>query len=40
MNAAGVFEQEADWYLLMAGVERELNRLATIGVVSESDAEV
>ena len=40
MNAANVSEQEADWYILRAGSERELSRLATIGVVMNSDDEV
>ena len=40
MNAANISEQEADWYILRAGSERELSRLATIGVVMNSDDEV
>jgi hypothetical protein len=40
MNAANVSEQEADWYILRAGSERELSRLATIGVVMNSGDEL
>ncbi len=32
MNAANISEQEADWYILRSGAERELLRLAAIGV--------
>lgn len=38
MNAADVSEQDADWYILRAGAERELLRLATVSVeVSKTD---
>jgi hypothetical protein len=37
MHSAGVTEQDADWYILRAGAERELNRLATIGVAKETN---
>jgi hypothetical protein len=40
MNAANVSEQEADGYILRAGSERELSRLATIGVVMNSGDEL
>ncbi len=32
MNAANISEQEADWYILRSGAERELLRLAAVGV--------
>jgi hypothetical protein len=32
MNTASVTEQEAEWYILMAGVESELKKLALLGV--------
>lgn len=35
MLAAGVTEQDAEWYILRAGAERELSRLATIGVMND-----
>lgn len=37
--ASGVTEQEADWYLLCAGSERELSRLATIGVAETNEVQ-
>jgi len=32
MNAAALTENEAEWYILMAGVESELKKLALLGV--------
>lgn len=32
MNSASITEQEAEWYILMAGVESELKKLALLGV--------
>lgn len=32
MAAGNVSEQDADWYILRAGAERELERLATVGI--------
>ena len=40
MNAANVTEQDADWYLVRSGTERELTRLATIGVQTPVDVEI
>lgn len=40
MNAANVTEQDADWYIVRSGAERELTRLATIGVKAPVDIEV
>jgi len=37
MNGANVSEQDADWYILRAGAERELSRLATLGVADIND---
>lgn len=37
--ASGVSEQEADWYLLCAGSERELTRLATVGVANSDEVQ-
>lgn len=39
IHAANITEADADWYLLMSGVENELKKLAVIGVQT-SDAPV
>ena len=37
MNVSGVSENDADWYILRAGAERELSRLTTVGVAENID---
>ena len=37
MNTASITEQEAEWYILMAGVESELKKLALLGVRKNED---
>jgi len=37
MNASNISENDADWYILRAGAERELERLAAVGVVEATD---
>jgi hypothetical protein len=37
MHAADISEQDADWYILRSGAERELLRLATISVEQKSN---
>ena len=32
MNAASITEEDATWYIIMAGVESELKKLALLGV--------
>ena len=39
MHAAEISEQDADWYILRAGAERELLRLATVSVEVPSSNE-
>jgi hypothetical protein len=38
MSCADITESEADWYLLMRGVEEELKKLSVLGVKITNDA--
>ena len=40
MIGSGVTEQEADWYILRSGSERELEKLASIGLIKKQKDEV
>jgi hypothetical protein len=35
MHASNITEQDADWYILRAGAERELERLSTISIKND-----
>lgn len=37
MNTSGISENDADWYILRAGAERELEKLSTVGVVEKTN---
>jgi hypothetical protein len=37
MNAANITEEQAAWYLIMAGVQSELRKLALVGVKLKDD---
>lgn len=40
MASVDITDQDSDWYLLCAGIESELKKLYTIGVVDEKSDEV
>lgn len=40
MNAAALTESEAEWYILMAGAEAELKKLALLGVKKDESNSV
>jgi len=37
MRCANIAEADADWYLLMRGVEEELKKLSVLGVVDQNE---
>ena len=38
MHLSNVTEQEADWYIVRSGAERELDKLTSIGIMKKADA--